>query len=192
VMAQGLFGFLSPRAALPAPPVHFTHRAAPTTKPQPERAPLQFDVRPQRRGGTGYGRKPDRKGSSKLARRAPPMDRMVNPLPLILTDGTLRTGDIVVFPDGPRVFTGLPGSRHSAVDFEKVRRGAIKFSRRTRDALAMIKAGVNHAWAEVRLGTDGKLKDDVPRNAYTEKRGSSDEVDATRRAQAFASRRSSP
>jgi hypothetical protein len=192
VTAQGLFALLSPRAGLPPPPVHFTHRLATTTKPEPERPPLQFDVRPQRRGGTRYGSNSEGNRKSKLARRAPPMDRMVNPLPLILTDDTLRSGDIVVFPDGPRVFTGLPGPRHSAVDFEKVRRGAVQLSRRTRDALAMIKAGVNHAWAEVRLGIDGKLKGDVPRNAYTEKLGSSDQVDGTPRAQALASPRSSP
>jgi hypothetical protein len=56
---------------------------------------------------------------------------------------------------------------HSAVDFEKIRRGAIKISKRTRDALAKIKTGVNDAWAAVRLGSDGKLKEHVAMNPYT-------------------------
>jgi hypothetical protein len=40
---------------------------------------------------------------------------------LILQDETLRPGDIVVFPDGPKVFTGGPG-RHKRSDFEDVQR----------------------------------------------------------------------
>jgi hypothetical protein len=40
---------------------------------------------------------------------------------LILQDETLRPGDIVVFPDGPKVFNGGPG-RHKRSDFEDVQR----------------------------------------------------------------------
>jgi len=39
----------------------------------------------------------------------------------LLADPTLRRGDIVVFPKGPKVFTGAPGSSHSPHDFEDVR-----------------------------------------------------------------------
>jgi hypothetical protein len=195
--AQGLFASLSPRvlySGLPAPPAHFTHRVVPTTKPELERPPLQFNVRPRQKGGTGHGRKLEGSGKTKeLVRRAPPVNRRVNPLPLILTDGTLRAGDIVVFPDGPRVFTGLPGLSHSAVDFEKIRRGAIRISKRTRDALAKIKTGVNDAWAAVRLGNDGKLKEHVAMNPYTKNPAfpPASGPPANRRAQAVASSRPS-
>jgi hypothetical protein len=188
-IAQGLFASLSPRAlyaSLPPPPARFTSRVLPTTNAEPGRPPLQFNVRPRRNGSTGYSgrnRKP-----KELARKAPPIDRRVDPLPLILTDDTLRAGDIVVFPDGPRVFTGSPGPRHSVVDFEKILRGARKLSKHTRDALAKIKAGVNDAWAELRFGSDGKLKEQFAINPYAEKRRSADASDASanRRAQALA------
>jgi len=39
----------------------------------------------------------------------------------VLTDSTLQKGDIVVFPDGPRVYRGGGGSTHRASDFEDLR-----------------------------------------------------------------------
>ena len=38
----------------------------------------------------------------------------------LLADGTFRPGDMVVFPDGVRVFRGKPGSRHQLPDFVKL------------------------------------------------------------------------
>jgi len=40
---------------------------------------------------------------------------------MILKDPTLRPGDVVVFPDGPKVFTGGSG-RHTRADFEDIHR----------------------------------------------------------------------
>jgi hypothetical protein len=192
--AQGLFASLSPRAlfsSLPPPPARFTNRVLPSANREPERPPLQFNVRPRRNPGAGYSGR-SRK-AKQLARKAPPIDRRVNPLPLLLTDDTLRAGDIVVFPDGPRVFTGSQASRHSAVDFEKILRSGRKLSKRTRDALAKIKASVNDAWAEVRLGGDGRLKEQFASNPYTEKLDPSDTTDvpARRSAEALAATRPS-
>jgi hypothetical protein len=39
----------------------------------------------------------------------------------ILNDSTLRRGDIVVFPTGPRVFKGTPKRSHGMADFEDLR-----------------------------------------------------------------------
>lgn len=40
---------------------------------------------------------------------------------LLLHDSTLRPGDIVILPDGPKVFTGSSG-RHSRADFQDISR----------------------------------------------------------------------
>ncbi|HEY8565307.1 MAG TPA: hypothetical protein VIL65_07390 [Beijerinckiaceae bacterium] len=42
------------------------------------------------------------------------------PLQAILRDDTLRPGDIVMFPDGPRVFNGQTSEKHKAASFEPV------------------------------------------------------------------------
>jgi hypothetical protein len=39
----------------------------------------------------------------------------------VLADSTLQKGDIVVFPDGPRVYRGGGGSAHRSSDFEDLR-----------------------------------------------------------------------
>ena len=39
----------------------------------------------------------------------------------ILSDSTLRRGDIVIFPSGPRVFKGATSSSHKIPDFEDIR-----------------------------------------------------------------------
>lgn len=41
----------------------------------------------------------------------------------LLSDHTLRVGDIAMFPDGPRVFTGHQGSAHRLGEFERVTAG---------------------------------------------------------------------
>src|SRR5215213_2540309 len=39
-------------------------------------------------------------------------------VPELLADSTLRYGDIVMFPDGPRAFVGGSGAQHALTDFE--------------------------------------------------------------------------
>jgi hypothetical protein len=104
------------------------------------------------------------------------MDRVVNPFPLLLVDNTLRPGDIVVFPDGPRVFTGSPGRRDSVGEFEKLATAGKKVPQIVREALTKIKAGVNDGWAKAGLREDGKLKERVAVNPYAERVDSFDEV----------------
>ena len=71
-----------------------------------------------------------------------------------MTDPTLVPGDIVIFPDGPRVFQGEPGQRHAATDF--VPFGEAKgLSKADRKYLTALRTGVNEAWAEE--STDTKM-----------------------------------
>jgi hypothetical protein len=69
-----------------------------------------------------------------------------NPLVAILNDSTLRHGDIVVFPDGPRVFKGRSGERHSVHDFVAVARSKDMPKARRKLLLAM-PIGENDAWS---------------------------------------------
>ena len=45
---------------------------------------------------------------------------VTNPVPELLADSTLRRGDIVMFPEGPKVFNGQPGTQHALTDFVPV------------------------------------------------------------------------
>jgi hypothetical protein len=169
--AQGLFAGSDPLRGLPPPPGHFTHRLLPTI--EPERSPLRLNVRPRRTPVIGAE-----------VKKAPPIDRLVNPFPLLLADDTLRYGDVVMFPHGPRVFTGSSGRSHSVSDFEKLVTAGKKVAKNVREALVRMKAGVNSAWREVALGRDGRLKDASAANPYVEKVSSSsfdEELRAERR-----------
>ena len=69
-----------------------------------------------------------------------------NPLVTLLSDPTLRPGDIVMFPDGPRVFRGHAGAQHASADFVKVA-AAKDIPKSTRKALAAMSVGENGAWS---------------------------------------------
>ena len=72
---------------------------------------------------------------------------VTNPVPELLTDKTLRRGDIVMFPDGPRVFNGHPGSQHTLSDFVPVSRAGNALPPATRKLLASLRPGINVAWS---------------------------------------------
>jgi hypothetical protein len=74
------------------------------------------------------------------------MGEVENPLPKLLADATLRDGDIVVFPDGPRVFKGRVGTKHQLDDFTPVTKTSV--GSRTRKLLATMKIGPSDAWSE--------------------------------------------
>jgi hypothetical protein len=76
-----------------------------------------------------------------------PADIPANPHLALMADPTLVPGDIVIFPDGPRVFQGKPSKRHAASDF--VPFGEAKgLSKADRKYLTALRTGVNDAWAE--------------------------------------------
>jgi hypothetical protein len=70
-----------------------------------------------------------------------------------MTDRTLRSGDIVIFPDGPRVFQGEQGERHAMSDFVPLAK-AKGLNNADRKYLTALRTGVNDAWLEA---ADAKL-----------------------------------
>lgn len=81
------------------------------------------------------------------SQKATPPDpsRRENPLRALLRDHTLRYGDIVMFPDGPRVFRGQPGDWHDVRDFVALS-ASREISPAGRKVLAM-PVGHNDAWS---------------------------------------------
>lgn len=76
----------------------------------------------------------------------PDPSKRPNPFAALLTDPTLRRGDIVVFPDGARVFRGAPGTQHAMRDFAKVA-ASKDVPAGSRKALAALAVGHNSAWS---------------------------------------------
>jgi hypothetical protein len=102
----------------------------------------------------------------KVVRAAPPVQmpakpkpigQVTNPVPELLADSTLRRGDIVVFPDGARVFNGDYGTRHSLADFEPVSRAASLVPASTRKLVSTLKPSVNIAWSTDKPAAQNKL-----------------------------------
>jgi hypothetical protein len=59
----------------------------------------------------------------------------------------LRRGDVVMFPDGPRVFTGQPGTKHALTDFGSVSRAGNAVPRSTRKLLVGLYPDRSGAWS---------------------------------------------
>lgn len=92
----------------------------------------------------------------KVPLKPKPMGQVDNPVPALLADSTLRRGDIVMFPDGPRVFKGEHGARHALADFEPLvpAQGSPPSGRKL---AATLRPGLNAAWSVDTLGAGGKL-----------------------------------
>jgi hypothetical protein len=87
--------------------------------------------------------------------------KRANPLVTLLADPTLRKGDIVVFPEGPRVFVGRPGTQHAMTDFVAVSRDK-DMAKSTRNALAALPIGENNAWSSTAAVARGQLAQGAP------------------------------
>lgn len=61
-----------------------------------------------------------------------------NPTKAILNDRTLRAGDIVVLPSGPKVFTGFSDKRHRLSEFEDVKHSRLVDRKTRQQLLAMM------------------------------------------------------
>ena len=83
------------------------------------------------------------------AKAATPPDpsKRENPLAALLRDPTLRYGDIVMFPGGPRVFRGGYGGNHSVHDFVSLA-SSNEVSPASRKILAAMPVGENNAWSK--------------------------------------------
>jgi hypothetical protein len=84
-----------------------------------------------------------------------------NPLVALLNDSTLRYGDIVVFPDGARVFRGEAGGRHSPHDFVALS-AAREVPPTTRKMVLAMPVGENSAWSSQTNGVRGRLAQRTP------------------------------
>ncbi|MGO4526004.1 hypothetical protein AB4097_14190 [Microvirga sp. 2MCAF35] len=75
-----------------------------------------------------------------------PVGEIANPVPALLADSTLRPGDMVMFPDGLRVFTGRPEGSHKLADFKPLAQAGKHLSRETRKLVAHLLPAENIAW----------------------------------------------
>jgi hypothetical protein len=86
-----------------------------------------------------------------------PMGEIANPVPALLADSTLRPGDMVMFPDGLRVFTGKPGGTHKLTDFKPLAQAGKHLSRATRKLVQHLLPAENLAWNTDAVRSGGKL-----------------------------------
>jgi hypothetical protein len=100
--------------------------------------------------------------SPTLSKPVPPDPaKRENPLASLLRDPTLRYGDIVMFPDGARVFRGGPGGRHSPHDFAPVS-ASRDVAPSTRKMLLAMPVGENGAWSADVTGRRGRVAQRAP------------------------------
>ena len=146
--AQGIFGLF--RA--------FSQPAAPTPPPQP------FGYQPD--PGVEPPRRKARPRPTPVAVEQPeikkpvepkPVGEIANPVPALLADSTLCPGDMVMFPDGLRVFTGKPGGIHKLSDFKPLAQAGKHLSRATRKLVAHLIPAENIAWNADAVRSGGKL-----------------------------------
>jgi len=158
--AQGLFDFLLGRPVVPAPSYtpYYDYPPAPRVRRvhRPRRIvrtePRELLHRVKRIVRAEPPVRPKPAGPIK----AKPMGEVTNPVPQLMADSTLRRGDIVVFPDGPRVFIGDQGSRHSLPDFRPASQAGKVVPASTRKLLAKVEPATNAAWSTDTLNS-GKL-----------------------------------
>ena len=148
--AQGLFDFLR-GFSQPVP-------AAPPPQPV-EVQPNSFADQPRRRSAARPKPAPVEVLEIKTPIQARHPVDMENPFPALLADSTLRPGDMVMFPDGLRVFTGRVGSRHKVSDFTPVAQAGKALSRETRKLVSKLHPGENVAWSSDAVRARGKLAD---------------------------------
>ena len=97
------------------------------------------------------------KPPSKMPLKPKPLGEVANPVPELLADSTLRPGDLVMFPDGPRVFVGRPGKQHVLADFEPVSPASKAIPPSTRKLIANLRPGWNGAWSAEKTRAGGRL-----------------------------------
>ncbi|WP_091139338.1 hypothetical protein [Microvirga guangxiensis] len=85
------------------------------------------------------------------------MGEINNPVPALLADSTLRRGDMVMFPDGLRVFAGRPGGPHKLTDFKPLAQAGKLLSRETRKLVKHLLPAENVAWSTDAIRSGGKL-----------------------------------
>ncbi|MBS7455324.1 hypothetical protein KHP60_23795 [Microvirga sp. 3-52] len=146
--AQGIFGLF--RA--------FSQPAAPTPSPQPfEYQPNPALEQPRRKTRPRPKPVAVEQVETKKPVEPKPVGEITNPVPALMADSTLRPGDMVMFPDGLRVFTGKSGGPHKLTDFKPLTQAGKHLSRATRKLVAHLLPGENIAWNTDVVRTGGKL-----------------------------------
>lgn len=134
--AQGLFVFLQAPAELPS-----DSAVPPRARPKVARPKAPAVKMPARRKAVGA---------------------LTNPFPELLVDETLRPGDIVVFADGVRVFSGRKKSVHSLSDFQPAFLAGKELPRSTRTYVAQLTPGWNGAWSLEQEAGGGRGNAEAP------------------------------
>lgn len=81
--------------------------------------------------------KPEKVDTKPLAVTVSPL-KSLDARTALLRDPTLRPGDIVIMPEGPRVFHGVPDSdKHKMSDFQDVNRPGVVAAKTRKELLAM-------------------------------------------------------
>ncbi|SFV16017.1 hypothetical protein SAMN02799631_06269 [Methylobacterium sp. 174MFSha1.1] len=136
--------FGGPSSSAPAP-VAQPYAVQPYDAPIRQRASRRNRLAVQAkalRGRTRYVALP--KAEVKPQKEVKPLQIAVSPLKsldartALLRDPTLRPGDIVIMPEGPRVFHGDPDSdKHKMSDFQDVNRPGVVAAKTRKELLAM-------------------------------------------------------
>lgn len=164
VHAQDAGGFLdqlfgvrrAPEAVAPAPaPVQLTYRHGPTERFQAYRA--KRHSRSAQHPRIRYVALPP--DPEKITGKQPVDAKAIaaNPTAALLKDETLRPGDIVVLPSGPKVYTGDAGRKRRLSDFEDVRNSA-SIDKKTRALLLSMMVPVGALPADEARRTMAKLR----------------------------------
>ena len=146
--AQDIFGFFRALSQSPAPvpayqPFEYRRSSAPERRRDKARSkPISIEQ--------AEPKKP-------IEPRSP--GDMDNPVPALLADSTLQPGDMVMFPDGLRVFTGRVGSQHTMADFKPLAQAGKSLSRATRKLVAHLLPSENPAWSMDGVKSGNKLAD---------------------------------
>ncbi len=158
--AQDLFGFLRllslPRSEAPpapgpaaaeapveAPAAMPSPKAAPKARPRPTPVRLAAPPAKARPKAAAVATAQPR---PRMPGKARPEGEIANPVPALLTDNTLRSGDLAMFPTDLRVFTGRPGTRHALSDFAPLPRAGKTLAPATQRLAAGLRPGWNAAW----------------------------------------------
>ena len=145
--AQDIFGFFRAlsQPAAPTPPPAFGYQPDPAVE-QPRRK-----ARPRP--------KPVAVEQPEVKKPVEPrpVGKIDNPVPALLADNTLRRGDMVMFPDGLRVFTGRPEGPHKFADFKPLAQAGKHLSRATRKLVQHLLPGENIAWSTDAIRSGSKL-----------------------------------
>lgn len=146
VQAQGIFSLFR----------GFSQPVAPAPQPL-EYQPAPLSDQPRRRVQPRPKPVPAEQTEVKKPIEPRPMGEIDNPVPALLADKSLRAGDMVMFPDGLRVFTGRPEGPHKLTDFKPVAQAGKTLSRETRKLVQHLIPGENIAWSTDGVRSGGKL-----------------------------------